>query len=353
MTGSITFVDGWSWLTWCFSLQIAWSVELSNGSPYLLGLGVSKSLLALVWIAGPLSGTLVQPYVGIKSDRCRSQFGKRRPFMVGGAVATILSLMALAWTREIIGGILGAAGAADDVIATVAIVFAVLMVYILDFSINVIQAAIRAFIVDCAPSHQQDSANAWASRMSGVGNIIGYVFGYINLPRYLWFFGDTQFKVLCVVASLAMIITLCISCISIRERDPRLEDELEPEEGGVFAFFKSLYHSMQKLPPQIAKVCQVQFFAWIGWFPFLFYITTYVGEIYTSPYFEENPNMSPEEIDEIWERGTRMGTYSLLIFALATFASSVILPFMVASTCLLYTSPSPRDGLLSRMPSSA
>ena len=41
------------------SLQIGWSVELSNGSSYLLGLGISKSLLAFVWIAGPLSGTLV------------------------------------------------------------------------------------------------------------------------------------------------------------------------------------------------------------------------------------------------------------------------------------------------------
>jgi len=49
-------------------LQIAWSVETSNGSPYLLSLGISKSLLALVWIAGPLSGVLVQPYVGLKSD---------------------------------------------------------------------------------------------------------------------------------------------------------------------------------------------------------------------------------------------------------------------------------------------
>ena len=35
-------------------LQIVWSVELSNGSPYLLSLGMSKSLLAFVWIAGPL-----------------------------------------------------------------------------------------------------------------------------------------------------------------------------------------------------------------------------------------------------------------------------------------------------------
>lgn len=119
-------------------LQIAWSVEMSNGSPYLLSLGISKSLMALVWIAGPLSGTLVQPYVGMLSDNCRIPWGKRKPFMIGGTVATILSLMFLAWTKETVGGFLGLFGAApdSDVVKYSVIVIAVLWVYILDFAIN-------------------------------------------------------------------------------------------------------------------------------------------------------------------------------------------------------------------------
>lgn len=319
--------------TFC-SLQIGWSVELSNGSPYLLGLGISKSFLAFVWIAGPLSGTLVQPYVGSKSDRCRSPFGKRRPFMIGGAAATIVSLCALAWAREMIGGILQLFGVARDSEATriTTTVFAVLMIYVLDFSINVIQAAIRAFIVDQAPTHQQDTANAWASRMTGVGNIIGYLFGYVDLPRYLWFFGNTQFKILCVIASAAMALTLSITCISCPERDPRKDGPPPDQETGLFAFFKGLYHSMRKLPLQIKAICWVQFFAWIGWFPFLFYITTYIGEIYAQPILAEHPGMTDQEIDAVYQEGTRVGTFALLIFALTTFTSSVVLPFIVAST---------------------
>nr|POE78439.1 general alpha-glucoside permease [Quercus suber] len=315
-------------------LQIAWSVELSNGSPYLLSLGISKSLLAVVWIAGPLSGTLVQPYVGIKSDRCRSRFGKRRPFMVGGAAATIVCLLALSWAKEIISGILGIFGVLpdSDTVSTTAITFAILMIYVLDFAINVIQAAIRAFIVDNAPTHQQDGANAWATRLTGIGSIVGYLFGYTDLPRYLWFFGDTQFKILCVIASLAMIITLTVSCLAITERDPRLEGESLQQEAGVLAFFKSLLRSVRKLPPQIKAVCQVQFFAWIGWFPFLFYTTTYIAEIYAEPFFEANPNMTPEEIDETWEKGTRVGTFALLICAIVTFSTSVVLPLFVANS---------------------
>lgn len=119
-------------------LQLAWAVELSNGTPYLLSLGLSKSLMALVWIAGPLSGALVQPYVGILSDNCRSPLGKRTPFMIAGSAATIISLLALAWAREIVGGFLGIFGAdrASQGVKTSIIVFAVLWVYILDFSIN-------------------------------------------------------------------------------------------------------------------------------------------------------------------------------------------------------------------------
>jgi len=119
-------------------LQIAWSVELSNGSPYLLSLGLSKSLMALVWIAGPLSGTLVQPYVGMLSDNCRISWGKRKPFMLGGSLATVASLLFLAWTKEIVAGFLGLFGADPDSngVKISIIVVAVIAVYVLDFAIN-------------------------------------------------------------------------------------------------------------------------------------------------------------------------------------------------------------------------
>lgn len=252
--------------------------------------------------------------------------------MIGGVIATSVSLMALAWTRELINGPLSLFGAGEDSSVTFAsrIIFAIIMIYILDFSINVIQAGIRAFIVDNAPMHQQDSANAWAARCSGVGNIVGYLFGYVDLPRYFWFFGDTQFKVLCVIASLAMASTITVSCLAIQERDPRLQGLPDKYDDGMLALFKNLYHSIRNLPLQISRVCQVQFFAWIGWFPFLFYITTYVGEIYVSPFFIEHPNMTEEQIDETWQRATRVGTFALFMFAITTFSSSVLLPFVVA-----------------------
>jgi len=105
----------------------------------LLSLGLSKSFLALVWIAGPLSGTLVQPYVGIKSDNCRISWGRRKPFMIGGAISTMICLLAIAWTREIVTGIGSLFGAETDSrnIQIACQGWAILLVYALDFAINV------------------------------------------------------------------------------------------------------------------------------------------------------------------------------------------------------------------------
>ena len=77
----------------------------------------------------------------------------------------------------------------------------------------------RAFIVDNAPSHQQESANAWATRQNGVGDILGFCLGFMNLPATFPFLGNTQFKGLCVVASVSILITLAISTACIKEQN--------------------------------------------------------------------------------------------------------------------------------------
>lgn len=197
---------------------------------------------------------------------------------------------------------------------------------------STVQAGIRAFIVDNAPAHQQESANAWASRITGVGSVLGYVSGYLDLPKLLPFFGNTQFKVLCVIASIALAGTLLVSCLYIKERDPRLEGPPSAENPGLISFFTQVLKSIRRLPPQISKVCEVQICAWIGWFPFLFYSTTYIGQLYVNPIFEDHPNLPEKDIDTAWEDATRVGTFALLIFAITSFAANMLLPLVVVPT---------------------
>jgi solute carrier family 45 protein 1/2/4 len=150
----------------------------------------------------------------------------------------------------------------------------VIGVYLLDFAINTVQAALRTFIVDCGPAHQQEAANSMASRMTGIGNIIGYIAGYVNLTTSFWFLGDTQFKILCAVASIALGFTVILSAALIKERDPRLDGPPKKKQS-IFVFFFTLFKSIKRMPPQIKRVCQVQFFGWVGFFPLLFYRSTF------------------------------------------------------------------------------
>jgi solute carrier family 45 protein 1/2/4 len=104
---------------------------------------MSKAVLAFVWVAGPLTGCLVQPYIGIRSDNCRISWGKRKPFMIFGGSATVVCLLALAWVREIVGGFLGIFGvhAQSDGVKITTIVVATVLMYGLDFAINTGQSS--------------------------------------------------------------------------------------------------------------------------------------------------------------------------------------------------------------------
>jgi solute carrier family 45 protein 1/2/4 len=196
----------------------------------------------------------------------------------------------------------------------------------------VVQAAIRAFIVDNCPAHQQEIANAWASRLTGVGNICGFIFGYLDLPNIFPFLGKTQFQVLCALASISLTVTLLASCLYIKERDPR-QDGPPPSEGlGLISFFRQVFKSIRNLPPQIARVCEVQLAAWAGWFPFLYYATTYVGQLYVNPIFADHPDMSDDQLDRTWEEATRIGTSALLAYAIISFAANIALPLFVIPT---------------------
>ena len=162
----------------------------------------------------------------------------------------------------------------------------------------------------------------------------------MNLPDIFPWLGNTQFKVLCVIASVSLCGTVVVTSLYIRERDPRLEGPPSEADPGILSFFRQVFNSIRRLPPQSRKVCEVQFFNWMGWFGFLFYITTWIGQLHVNPYFDSNPNLTPAEIDKAWEDATRVGTFALLIFAITSFASNMLLPFLVVPS---YRAPPPKN----------
>ncbi|GLT73393.1 hypothetical protein SLA2020_452550 [Shorea laevis] len=90
-------------------IQFGWALQLSLLTPYVQELGIPHAWASVIWLCGPLSGLLVQPLVGHMSDRCTSRFGRRRPFILAGAVSIAVSVLIIGFSADI-GWLLGDQG---------------------------------------------------------------------------------------------------------------------------------------------------------------------------------------------------------------------------------------------------
>ena len=117
-------------------------------------------------------------------------------------------------------------------------------------------------------------ANAYASCIIGVGTVLGYASGFVSLPDVLPWLGNTQFKGLCVVASVALGSTVAVTCFEVEEKPVAANEENVKNRPGIFTIFGQILSTARTMPGNITRICMVQFFAWLGWFPFLFYVTT-------------------------------------------------------------------------------
>jgi solute carrier family 45 protein 1/2/4 len=224
---------------------------------------------------------IVQPYVGIASDQSQHRWGRRRPFILAGAAGTVLCILGMASTRSFVNFLIGVFN--GDIHSSTSVVLRIIVavswLYGLNFFIQPFQGGIRALIVDVCPANQQAQASAYASLMTGSGNIIGYLFGFVNLKDAIGLSGISQFTFLCIVAAIAVSTTVGSTCFFIKEQDPTTLVVPQMEDRSVLSRLKNIAWSAKTMPMVIQKVCVVQFFAWMGWFPFLFYISSFVGNM--------------------------------------------------------------------------
>ena len=124
-------------------IQFGWALQLSLLTPYVQELGIPHAWASVIWLCGPLSGLLVQPLVGHTSDRCHSRFGRRRPFIVAGAVSIAVAVLIIGHSADV-GWLLGDRGG----VRPRAVVTFVIGFWILDMANNMTQGPCRALLAD-------------------------------------------------------------------------------------------------------------------------------------------------------------------------------------------------------------
>lgn len=209
------------------------------------------------------------------SDHSQNPWGRRKPFILGGVIGCVVCILGLAAVKPFFHLLahIWQWNIEDGAAQSWMLLSALLWILGLDLSIQPLQAGIRALIVDNCPARQQAEASAWASRITGFGNIVGYLFGFIPVHSIMPLIDMSQFAWLCIVASFILSATVGITCVLIHEKDP---SSLAAPPGEGLSFTETVKHivwSAQAMPYSVFEVCKVQFFAWMGWFPYLFYIS--------------------------------------------------------------------------------
>jgi maltose/moltooligosaccharide transporter len=148
-----TFGGLWNTSFGFFGIQLAFALQNANVSRIFQSLGSSVDNLAFLWIAGPVTGLIVQPLIGHWSDRTWSRFGRRRPYFVAGAVLAGLALLGLPNTGMLM--------------------LAAVFLWLLDASLNVAMEPFRAFVGDMTPPHQRAQGFALQTWFIGAGAVLG------------------------------------------------------------------------------------------------------------------------------------------------------------------------------------
>ncbi|KAF8529052.1 hypothetical protein BU17DRAFT_37242 [Hysterangium stoloniferum] len=339
MTAStLPYLSQWQLFTLSIGMagaQVAWTVELGYGTPFLLSLGLSEQLTSLVWLAGPISGLVAQPLIGAISDASTSRY-RRRLWIVWSTVVLVVSCIALAYAESmalllvhLFGGGAGVRGPTEDKQSkNVAIGLAVAAFYLLDFSLNALQASLRNLLLDVAPPRQLSAGNAWHGRMTHAGNIVGYGFGFLNLAGWpiLRSLGGNQFRKFCLVGIVIIVITVWITCWT---QDEPQNTSSTQQESGLRDIIINIRRAIINLPVPIRKVCLVQLFAFMAWFPFLFYATTYIGQI-----MARQDNRDPSV-----DVATRLGNLAMLLYSIVAAIAGTLLPQLTRRDLRLLQSP--------------
>lgn len=133
-------------------IQIGFDLQSGNVSRIFQTLGAQVDELAILWIAAPMTGLIVQPIIGHFSDHTWGRFGRRRPYFFAGALLASLALLAMpnSPTLWVAAGLL----------------------WLMDASLNVTMEPFRAFVGDNLPDRQRTLGYAMQSFFIGIGAVI-------------------------------------------------------------------------------------------------------------------------------------------------------------------------------------
>ena len=248
------------WQIWNMSfgflgIQFGWGLQMANMSSIYSYLGARPGQIALLWLAAPVTGVIIQPLIGQASDRTWTRLGRRRPYILVGAILASLALIFMpnSPTFWVAAGLL----------------------WVLDGTINASMQPFRAMVADNLPEKQNSQGFAIQSLFIGLGGTIASALPWMMTN---WF-GIAQEKagqghipisvtLSFYIGAVAFIGAVLWTVFSTKEIPPD-DAELNAIRSGKFDWTLGLGDIVRligHLPKRMWELGLVQFFTWIGMF---------------------------------------------------------------------------------------
>ena len=260
-----------------FGVQIAYALQSANISRIFATLGADPHQLSFFWILPPLMGMIVQPLIGKWSDRTWCRMGRRKPYLLAGAIIAVLVMVflpnagSLNFSQKLFLGLNGAMW------------FGLFSLMFLDTSINVAMQPFKMMVGDMVSEEQKAKAYSIQSLLCNAGSFVAYLFpifftwiGLANtapagmIPQsVIWSF---------YVGAVILILCVLYTFVKVKELNPREYAEfhgIDPKTAES-PRKESLLKLLGSAPKTFWTVGLVQFFCWAA---FLFMWTYTNGTV--------------------------------------------------------------------------
>ena len=289
-----------------FGVQFSFGLQQSNMSAIYKYLGAEESELPMLWLAGPVTGLIVQPIIGAISDGTWSvRFGRRKPFFLIGAVIASIALVSMPYSSTIW--------------------MAASLLWILDAANNIALEPYRAFISDKLDKKQHSIGFLMQSFFTGLGTTMANFtpallvsFGILALSDKMengipvstyWAFG---------IGAFASIATILVTVFTTSEYPPTQEElerikEAKKLGNPVIRTLKDIGIAIKEMPLTMKQLIPVMFFPWYAMFCYWQYLTSALSlSLYntldqSTTYFNQAQLLT----------GNLNGTYNIICFLIA------------------------------------
>jgi maltose/moltooligosaccharide transporter len=305
-----------------FGIQFSFGLQQSSMSPIYKYLGADEASLPYLWLAGPMTGLLVQPLIGALSDRTTSRWGRRTPYFLIGAILCSLGLLAMPYSPTLW--------------------MAASLLWILDAANNVTMEPYRAFVSDKLPASQHTLGFLTQSAFTGLGQTLAYL-----TPSLLVWIGMDKDAVngshIPQVVVAAFLIGAVCSLVSVlwsvktTPEDPLPAEKLaamRAAPGGWRHTLAEIGAAVRDMPLTMKQLALVKLFQWYAMFCYWQFITLSLARTL----FGTSDAASPGFRDAGLLNGQIGAFYNfvafLAAFALVPFARRIG-PHVVHAVCLL------------------